>query len=423
MEVSGTGLALLVIFVLLSALFSASETALVSLSKTRILALMKSAPSKAKAWHLFLDNPQRVLVAILIGNNLVNIAASAIATSLSLKIFPKVGVSVAVGVMTFIILLFGEITPKGLALRYAEDIAKRVIYPAYILSLVTYPIVIGFSKVVESLGGSSKRFLYPLITREELELLLSRGEEVELEEEERKMIKSVIDLEDKIVREIMVPRLDMVCLEASLNVRDAVKVVEEYGYSRIPVFEGNIDNIVGMLYAKDLLPVIVTGNWDEKVSKLIRPPYFVPETKPVRELFDELRQKKIHMAIVIDEYGGTAGLVTMEDIIEEIVGEIEDEYDREPPVVERVNDMVYVVDGKVNLDELFELFGMEMDAELEERDYNTVAGFLFSVLGRIPKQNEEVTFKGLRFKVLEVKKNRIKKVLVSKEEGNESEED
>jgi len=423
MEVPKADLFLLALFVSLSALFSASETALVSLSKTKILSLMKTTPSKAKAWEFFLDDPQRVLVAILIGNNLVNITASALATSLSLKIFPNLGVGFAIGIMTLVILFFGEITPKGLALRYSEYIAKRVIYTMYLLSLVFYPVAIVFSKIVELLGGESKKFLYPLITREELEILLSRGEEVDLEEEERKMIRSVIDLGDKVVREIMVPRPDMVCLESTSDVRDAVRVVEDYGHSRIPIFENDIDNIIGILYAKDLLPVIAAGKWDEKVGRLARSPYFVPETKPVKELFEELRQRKIHIAIVIDEYGGTAGLVTMEDILEEIVGEIEDEYDKELPPVEKVGEEVYVVDGKMNLDELLELFGIEGDSDLEERDYDTVAGLLFSLLGRIPRTGEEVNFKNLKLKVLEVKRNRIKRVMVLKEEGGRAEED
>lgn len=415
MESVSSNVVLLLTCVILSALFSASETALISLSKTKILGFIKSDPSKAKAWKSFLDDPQRVLVAILIGNNLVNITASALATSLSLRLFPNIGIGLAVGLMTFIILVFGEITPKGIALRYADALSKRVIYIMYLLSLIFYPIALVFSKVVDLLGGSGKKFLYPLITREELELLLSKGEEVELEEEERKMIRSVINLEDKVVREIMIPRLDMVCLETTTPVRDAVKVISEHGHSRIPVYENNIDNIVGVLYAKDLIPLMANGKWDEKVGNIVRAPYFVPETKPVKELFEELRQKRIHIAIVVDEYGGTAGLVTMEDILEEIVGEIEDEYDREPPVVEEVKENAYIVDGRMNLDELLELFDVEPDIEIDEREYDTVAGLLFSILGRIPKSGEEVSFKGLRLKVVDVKKNRIRKVMVSKE--------
>ncbi|MCS7232975.1 MAG: hemolysin family protein [Synergistetes bacterium] len=421
MESVSSNIVLLILCIVLSALFSASETALISLSKTKILGFIKNDPSKAKAWKSFLDDPQKVLVAILIGNNLVNITASALATSLSLNLFPNIGIGLAVGLMTFVILMFGEITPKGIALRYADGISKRVIYLMYLLSLIFYPVALIFSKIVDLLGGPKKRFLFPLITREELELLLSKKEEVDLEEEERKMIRSVINLEDKVVREIMVPRLDMVCLETSTSVKDAVKVISEYGHSRIPVYENNIDNIVGILYAKDLIPLMASAKWDEKVGNILRVPYFVPETKSVKELFEELRQKRIHIAIVVDEYGGTAGLVTMEDILEEIVGEIEDEYDRELPSVEKVRDDAYIVDGRMNLDELLELFGMEPDMEIDEREYDTVAGLLFSLFGRIPKSGEEVSFKGLKLKVIDVKKNRIRKVMISKEEEKNEE--
>ncbi|MDK2872084.1 MAG: magnesium and cobalt exporter, family [bacterium] len=411
----GSDLLLLFVCISLSAFFSAAETALISLSKTKILALVKNDSTRSKAWESFLNDPQRFLVTILIGNNLVNISASALATSLSLKLLPNIGIGLAVGLMTLVILVFGEITPKGLALRYAERFSRYVIYLIYLLSFVCYPAVVVFSKLVDLLGGSKKKFLYPLVTREELELLLSRRDEVELEEEERKIIRSVINLEDKVVREIMIPRPDMVCLEASTPIKSVVRVISEYGHSRIPVYEGNIDNIIGVLYAKDLIPLMADGKWDEKVGNVVRTPYFVPETKLVKELFDELRQKKIHIAIVVDEYGGTSGLVTMEDILEEIVGEIEDEYDKELPVIEKIGENVYVVDGRMNLEELLELFEIEPDMELDEREYDTVAGLLFTLFGRIPKSGEEISFKGLKLKVLDVKKNRIRKVMISKE--------
>ncbi|MBC7331595.1 MAG: HlyC/CorC family transporter [Synergistetes bacterium] len=415
MEPVGSDLLLLFVCISLSAFFSAAETALISLSKTKILALVKNDSTRSKAWESFLNDPQRFLVTILIGNNLVNISASALATSLSLKLLPNIGIGLAVGLMTLVILVFGEITPKGLALRYAERFSRYVIYLIYLLSFVCYPAVVVFSKLVDLLGGSKKKFLYPLVTREELELLLSRRDEVELEEEERKIIRSVINLEDKVVREIMIPRPDMVCLEASTPIKSVVRVISEYGHSRIPVYEGNIDNIIGVLYAKDLIPLMADGKWDEKVGNVVRTPYFVPETKLVKELFDELRQKKIHIAIVVDEYGGTSGLVTMEDILEEIVGEIEDEYDKELPVIEKIGENVYVVDGRMNLEELLELFEIEPDMELDEREYDTVAGLLFTLFGRIPKSGEEISFKGLKLKVLDVKKNRIRKVMISKE--------
>ncbi|KUK14537.1 MAG: Putative membrane CBS domain protein [bacterium 42_11] len=411
----GSDLLLLFVCISLSAFFSAAETALISLSKTKILALVKNDSTRSKAWESFLNDPQRFLVTILIGNNLVNISASALATSLSLKLLPNIGIGLAVGLMTLVILVFGEITPKGLALRYAERFSRYVIYLIYLLSFVCYPAVVVFSKLVDLLGGSKKKFLYPLVTREELELLLSRRDEVELEEEERKIIRSVINLEDKVVREIMIPRPDMVCLEASTPIKSVVRVISEYGHSRIPVYEGNIDNIIGVLYAKDLIPLMADGKWDEKVGNVVRTPYFVPETKLVKELFDELRQKKIHIAIVVDEYGGTSGLVTMEDILEEIVGEIEDEYDKELPVIEKIGENVYVVDGRMNLEELLELFEIEPDMELDEREYDTVAGLLFTLFVRIPKSGEEISFKGLKLKVLDVKKNRIRKVMISKE--------
>jgi putative hemolysin len=231
-----------------------------------------------------------------------------------------------------------------------------------------------------------------------------------IEQEERQMIRGVIKLVDKTAREIMVPRIDIVAVEAGATMAEVQRVVVERGFSRIPLYEETIDNIVGIIYAKDILRQLAEGTRPAALKELARPPYFIPETKKVDELLTELRQNKIHIAIVVDEYGGTAGLVTTEDIIEEIVGEIEDEYDVEQTTIERLSDVEAILDARVGIDALNELF----DLDLESEDYDTVGGIVFTELGKMPVPGDEVQVDGVRLHVLSVMGRRIKKVKVTK---------
>ena len=230
-----------------------------------------------------------------------------------------------------------------------------------------------------------------------------------IEEEERQMIRGIIEMEDTIAREIMAPRIDIIALDVSETIDDALKLIVEKGFSRIPLYDETVDNVVGIVYAKDLLRCIVEGR-RPALKDVARPPYFIPESKRVDELLAELRQSKVHIAIVVDEYGGTAGLVTIEDLLEEIVGEIQDEYDREEAPIERVNDSEAILDARVSIDALSELFGFQTDAE----DYDTIGGFVYHHLGKVPVAGDEVRVDGLTLRVLSVLGRRIKKVRATK---------
>ena len=402
---------------LLSAYFSACETALTSLGKLKMKSLIEKEGRRAELLSSWLGDPSRLLATILVGNNIVNVAFSILFTFVLLHFFGstaagKVGV-ISTAVVVLLILVFGEITPKTYARQNAERIALRTISSLNLLSRALSPLI---GLLVFVVPGGRKTKARPFMTEEEIKRMISLGEEEGvLEEEEKEMIDSIFKFGDTKVQEVMVPRSDMVTIEANQDLDDILKLLLGAGHSRIPVFERRIDNIIGILYAKDLLNL-----WEEssraklKVKDLIRPAYFIPETKKVNELLREFQKQRIHLAMVVDEYGGTAGLVTLEDLLEEIVGEIEDEYDKDKERIEILEEGIALVDGKTDIGEVNECLGIKLP---EEEGVETVAGFVVDRLGRVPKVGEELIYQGTKITVVEADRRRAIKVKIKLKEA------
>jgi gliding motility-associated protein GldE len=405
-------LVVLGILLVLSGFFSGSETALLSLNKLRLRKLVDEGHKNATVLEALLKHPNKMLAAILVGNNLVNVAIAAIMTSLAIDLFGSTGVGVATGIATLLILVFGEIFPKSFATKNAERLSLWVARPIQITVILFSPIVKVFSiftDIILKMTGGEKR--YPFVSEEELKLLMDLGaEEGVIEEEEKEMIRGVFEFGDTMVREIMTQRTDMNRVDVNKSFSEVIEFVIETGHSRIPVYDKTIDNIIGILYAKDLLQ----AKADKKkfdLKKSVRPAYFVPETKNLDDLFREMRTKKVQIAIVLDEYGGTAGLVTLEDLLEEIVGEIADEYDVDEHPVQIIDENTIVVDAKMPIDEVSDLLKIKLEKDGQE----SIGGLVFSLFDRIPKENDTITAEGLIFTVDEMIGKRILKVKIRKE--------
>jgi len=410
-----------IFLLILSGLFSGSETAFFSLPLSVIDQFKRSSDVREARVARLLKNPRQLLITIVVGNTIVNITTASIAAILTTRLGQTMGwnehlvLIVDVLVVTFVLLIVSEILPKVVAVRNANQFACRfggVIQAVYyLLYPITYPLSKFTSVLQQRLGLKADR---AMISEEELLALADVGEEYgTLEEEEREIIHSIFEFGETTVKEIMVPRTDMVCIEVHTPYTELLKIVRGKLHSRIPVYQGRIDNIIGILYIKDLLPYLYGKKKSQKIDllRLIRDPYFVPEQKKISELLKEFQKHRIHMALVVDEYGGIAGLVTLEDIIEEIVGEIQDEYDKETPMITRINEHTYVVDGRIQLEELNEELQLNLP---EEGGVETISGFILNLLGTVPKEKETVKYDGYLFTVEQVIKNRIKKVRIER---------
>ncbi|MBI2864885.1 MAG: HlyC/CorC family transporter [Chloroflexi bacterium] len=412
------GITLLCLIVAAAA--SVAETALMTISRVRVRHLIEEGLTKAQAIEKLLSQPTTVLSTIVIVNSIAIIGAASLATYFSLKYLPADwSLVVAVVATSLVVLVFCEVIPKTFAVQNPERSAMLVAGPVRVLSLVLSPLIglLGLmTNAVLSLIGAP-RVQAPLVSEEELKLYVNSWEEQGIiEEEEKEMIDSIIELEDTAVREIMVPRIDIVAVDTDATLPEAVKLVIQRGYSRIPLYEESIDNIVGVVYAKDLLRFLIDSVEIASLREVARPAQFVPETKKVDELLRELQQKRIHLAIVVDEYGGTAGLVTIEDLVEEIVGEIQDEYDSEEAEIEKVSDLEAILHSKASISELEDLFGNSVEAD----DFDTVGGFVYNQLGKIPSPGDEIRVDDLTLTVLSTVGRRIKQVRVVKDAGGKS---
>lgn len=415
----------LLVLLVLSGFFSGSETALTSLGKLRAKRIMTDLEGPRhrrfkSGLQYWLDNSQDILISILIGNNLVNILASALATVVATKLFMQIfqignslawGSGTAVGVMTFLVLVFGEITPKSYAKDNPESFAAIILPPIIAFTKAIYPLIIfmrGITRLIVHLFGGELPNTKTSITEEELKSLVLAGrEEGTLEESELQMLHSVFEFDETVVREIMVPRTDIRALNVNASYRDTIDFARETGFSRIPVYDGKIDQIEGILNIKDLI-IRENGDVDEgfNLRNIVRAAYFVPEAKKVNQLLTEFRRNQVHMAIVVDEYGGTSGLITMEDILEQIVGEIQDEYDDERDWALKIHDGTYLVDARIDLDDLVD----RTDVELPDERYDSLGGMLVELMGKIPDEGEEIEYDGMRFVVVSADPKRVKKV-------------
>ncbi|RMD85811.1 MAG: HlyC/CorC family transporter [Calditrichaeota bacterium] len=412
---------LFLILLALSALFSGSETAFFSLPASILERFKKSRIKSEKRVAALMQNPRQLLITIVVGNTVVNITTASLAAILTTRVGAilqwnsHVILVIDVLVVTFVLLIVSEILPKVMAVRNAEKFARRfsgfIQFTYYLFFPVTYLLARFTSLLQHRLGLKAEK---TQISEDELLALADVGEEYgTLEEEEREIIHSIFEFGETTVKEIMVPRTDMVCIEVHTPYTELLKIVRGKLHSRIPIYKERIDNIVGILYIKDLLPYLYHRKKGAKIdlTKLMREPYFVPEQKKISELLKEFQKNRIHMALVVDEYGGIAGLVTLEDIIEEIVGEIQDEYDKELPMITRINETTFVVDGRMQLEELNEELHLNLP---EESGVETISGFILNLMGSVPKEKEKVRYNGYLFTVEQVIKNRIKKVKIEK---------
>jgi CBS domain containing-hemolysin-like protein len=410
----------LVLLFLLGSFFSSIETALLSFSRHRLVHLKDKHPRYAPAIQSWMEDPNRLLTTMLIGNSLVAVSASALATTIMLNLAglfgwrQDVAIVASIAAVALIVIMFGEIIPKIVALHNPERVILSLLLflygIAWVLTPVTRALVWVSNSIIHLFGGKTSR-KGPFVTEAEILSLLSMGEqEGVLERQEREMITGVLEFTDATVAEVMVPRVDMVAAECGKTVEEMVTFAEEAGHSRIPVYRETVDNIVGVLYTKDLLKGIAEGKEQEKVEGLLREAYFVPENKRLVDLLKEFQKKRMHLALVVDEYGGTSGLVTLEDLLEEIVGEIRDEYDTEEPLFRRVDAQTLRVDARIGLEELSELLG----TELPEGEYQTLGGLVMDLAGRVPKEGESVRHGHLEFVVEKVLRRRILNVKIIK---------
>ena len=396
---------ILIILLLLSGFFSSAETALFSISKARAIHLAKQKGATNRLIKKMKDDPHRLLSTILIGNNFVNVGASALATAITIKMVASHAVGIATGVMTFLILIFGEIFPKSIATRNNILIARIVIFPLYWLSILFTPLILFLNFIPKMTGKIHKK---PIVTEEELMTIVEVVEEEGgIEEEEKELIENIFEFDDTNASEIMTPRADMFVI----NGDEALKLEEivQSGYTRIPVIDDDIDHVVGILNVKDLLKHQATSDAAVDVRKIMRKPYFVPENKKLDSLLKQFKQRKQHLAIVVDEHGGVSGLITLEDALEEIVGEIVDETDTFEPNIVKLKPDEWRVLGKSEIDEVNEKIPMNIP---DLKEYDTFSGYVLNQIGRIPQEKEEIPLGDFLVTVNEMDGNRINEYIV-----------
>ncbi|UCF94629.1 MAG: HlyC/CorC family transporter [Desulfobacterales bacterium] len=398
----------LLILIFLSGFFSSAETALFSISKAKAIHLAKEKGRANQLIKKMKDDPHRLLSTVLIGNNIVNVGASALATAITISLVSSNAVGIATGIMTFLILIFGEIFPKSIATRNNILIARIVIFPLYWLSVLFYPIIL-FLNFIPKLTGKIQR--KPKVTEEELMTMVEVVEEEgEIKEEEKELIHNIFEFDDTAASEIMTPRADMFVIEADQKV--PLERILQSGYSRIPVIEGSIDHVVGILHIKDLFMHQATSDDEVNIREIMRKPYFVPDNKKLDSLLQQFKKRKQHMAIVVDEHGGVSGLITLEDALEEIVGEIIDETDKFEPCIIKVKNDEWRVLGKTEIDEVNEKIPMNIP---DSKEYDTFSGYVLNKIGRIPQEKEEIPLGEFLVTVQAMEGNRVREYVVRQE--------
>jgi putative hemolysin len=397
--------------ILFSAFFSGIEIAFFSVSELKLRAMAESGDGKAKMAHYLRSNPQRLLSTILIGNNLANIAAASLATLIALRMFGSHAVAIVTALLTLIILIFGEIVPKTLATKHALAVAVWVAYPIYGLEKLLTPILFALEPLIVKLTGG-RGLSVPFATEEELKMVLDESEKTGvLETDEVQMIKNVFLLNDITAEDTMTPRTYMFALDGNLTIEAAKKELFNSIHSRIPVFDRSPDNIIGVLYKTSALKKLAEDEGAARLADIANPPLFVPSGKPADELMKQFQQEKRHMAIVVNEFGEVIGLVTLEDLLEEVVGEIMDETDITEELIKRIGKNQILVDGRTEVRRVNEFFKVDLG-----NDAKTVSGLIQEHLGRIPATGESVQIGRCRLVVHEADPKSIKRVQIFKEE-------
>jgi len=408
---------ILSVLLILSGFFSSAETALFSISKTKAIHIAKSGRKSCVLIKKMKDQPHQLLSTILIGNNVVNVAASALATSVTISVlktsaslaaFSDYAVGIVTGGMTFLILVFGEVIPKSLATRNNLLIARFVIFPIYWLSILFYPITLLLNFIPKLTGRIKKT---PAATEEELITFVEVVEEGgEIKEEEKELIYNIFEFNDTHASEIITPRTDMFVIDANESLQ--LETIVTSGFTRIPVIQGDIDHVIGIVNVKDLFMHQVASGPELNIKKIMINPYFIPENIKLDKLLHQFKKRKQHLAIVVDEHGGVSGLITLEDLLEEIVGEISDETDKDqPPYIVKRNDTEWLVLGKTEIDDVNETIGMNIP---DISEYDTFSGYILDMIGKIPVENEKITLDGFDVVVKEMDGNRINKYIVCK---------
>ncbi len=393
----------IVVCLVLSAFFSGSETALTKISETRARHLLDHEPQKYAMLGFWLESKRRILAALLVGNNLVNILASVLAFQVAYWFWPHYAEAISVSGLTIVVLIFAEITPKSVALQLSDNVSVVLLRILWVVDKVLWVFTAPLSRIPLLLMGRSASLApEPAVTEGEIEYQIRLGHDQSVFEEkvQGELLMSVVEFSETHVKEVMVPRTDVFGLDAGTTLPDAVRAILERGHSRIPVYRGNMDEIIGLLYAKDLLQVI--GRKDTNATKSIetlirKAPMFAPETQKISDLLTRMRRNGQHMAIVVDEFGGTSGLVTLEDIIEELVGEIRDEFDLEEAMVKKMGDDHWHVDARLSIHDLKDVTGISLP---DSGEYESVGGFVVTSFGTIPKKGAVVQVPGVELRVL-----------------------
>ncbi|EGT3898779.1 TPA: HlyC/CorC family transporter, partial [Clostridioides difficile] len=398
----------LIVLLIGSAFFSASETALMSLSKIRIRYMQDEGVKGAKLVSSLIENPNKLLSSILVGNNVVNIAATSISTSLFIGLMGEKGVALATAVMTVLVLIFGEITPKTIAANNSEKVSLLVSKPIKAIIFILRPIVWIFNiitNIIFKLFGITNKGAKSFITEEELKTMVNVShEEGVLEMEEREIINNVFEFGDMQAKNAMVQRIDMVAIDMEDSYDEIIQVFKTEKLSRMPVYEETIDDIVGILNIKDIIFLSDEEIESFDIKNYMREPFFTYEFKKITQLLEEMKLEKSQMAIVVDEYGGTSGLLTIEDLVEVIVGDIEDEYDEEEDEIQVIKEDEYIVDGSTKIGDVNELIGVNLESE----EFDSIGGFIIGHLSRLPEENEVIEVDNIRFCIESIEKNRIK---------------
>ena len=415
-----TGILYLVLFFLCliaSAFFSSAETAFISLPRTRVKYLVESGIIGAGRVAKITEQPEKLLATVLLCNNLVNVAAAALGTAIAVSIWTdneNIGILVATIVVTILLLIFAEVTPKTVAIRHPERMALLYVYPLGVITKIAYPVAAGLTWIASMLAGGKAKVPHSLVSEEEIRSMISVGrEEGTVEEAEAELLHKVFVFGDRTVREVMSPRPEVVWIEKGTKLADFLGIYAEHPHTRFPVYQDSFDTVVGTLSIKDVLMAQASSSLDIKsvIDDLIRPVLFVPETKRIAQLFAEMQSQGYPMVVVIDEFGVTSGIVTMGQLVAEIVGEMGDELLKADKDFEVIDDRTIQIDGGMHVEEANEELGLG----LPTGDYDTVAGFLLSLLGHIPREGEQLRYGNLKLAVTQMRELRIEKILVTKD--------
>ena len=403
----------LTVLIGLSGFFSGLEVALVGIRKSKVLQLVRKKAKGSKALQKLKSNPGHMMASVNLGNNLVNVASTVIATDIALKSFGNEGLAIAIGIMTFLILVFGEITPKTYCNANATKIALRYSRVLLIFSYALYPLVKLFEKITKGMvkiTGSS--YLPPPITEEEIKGVIDQGlEEKAIEKQERELVHGALNFDEVIIRAVMTPRTKMFTLNSKMMLFDGLPLINQSGFSRIPLYGENKDEIVGILHVRDILKQLEKNQKLISLQQIARKPIFVSQEKRISDLLKEMQGRQTHMAIVLDEFGGVEGCVTLEDLIEEIVGEIRDETDIEKTLFHHVDKDTIITNGEIEIDTVNEIFKTNVP---EGEDYASLNGLLHEKLHDIPKEGDKIEVNSLRIIVEKVSKNKPEKIRIEK---------